>query len=229
MSTIFNNKKDIQIGYALLEIFKNREDIENYNKKFIYLLLFFISYLSGIYTGRTFMIVGTLLSTFLIARIVLTNKNFIHTFIICVVVVLSFIYIVLAFYPILEATIRYGFSDIIDPKISINEAGIDGRGFALGSFRTIMGFFKLPDSIFELLLGGTLIRVGPDSGFIKLIFSTGLIGLMLHLFFYIKLTLVFLAYDNKNEFKALCLIMTVLILGSSSSLVIFYFIELYNN
>tara|TARA_Y100000816_G_scaffold122065_1_gene85765 strand:- start:1337 stop:2683 length:1347 start_codon:yes stop_codon:yes gene_type:complete len=175
------------------------------NKKFIYLLLFFISYLSGIYTGRTFMIVGTLLSTFLIARIVLTNKNFIHTFIICVAVVLSFIYIVLAFYPILEATIRYGFSDIIDPKISINEAGIDGRGFALGSFRTIMGFFKLPDSIFELLLGGTLIRVGPDSGFIKLIFSTGLIGLMLHLFFYIKLTLVFLAYDNKNEFKSLIL------------------------
>ena len=151
------------------------------------------------------MIVGTLLSTFLIARIVLTNKNFIHTFIICVAVVLSFIYIVLAFYPILEATIRYGFSDIIDPKISINEAGIDGRGFALGSFRTIMGFFKLPDSIFELLLGGTLIRVGPDSGFIKLIFSTGLIGLMLHLFFYIKLTLVFLAYDNKNEFKSLIL------------------------
>ena len=39
MSLIFNNKKDIQIGYALLEIFKNREDIENYNKKFIYLLV----------------------------------------------------------------------------------------------------------------------------------------------------------------------------------------------
>ena len=34
------------------------------------------------------MIVGTLLSTFLIARIVLTNKNFIHTFIICVAVVI---------------------------------------------------------------------------------------------------------------------------------------------
>ena len=39
MSLIFNNKKDVQIGYALVEIFKNREDIENYNKKFIYLLV----------------------------------------------------------------------------------------------------------------------------------------------------------------------------------------------
>jgi hypothetical protein len=39
ISSIFNNKKDIQISYALLEIFKNREDIENYNKKFIYLLI----------------------------------------------------------------------------------------------------------------------------------------------------------------------------------------------
>ena len=85
----------------------------------------FISYLSGIYTGRTFMIVGTLLSIFITTQIVLKNKNFIHTSIICLAVVFSFIYIVLAFYPILEATIRYGFSDIIDPKISINEAGID--------------------------------------------------------------------------------------------------------
>ena len=44
-----------------------------------------------------------------------------------------------------------------------------------------------------------------DSGFIKLIFSTGLIGLFLHLFFYIKLTSIFLSYINKNEFKSLIL------------------------
>ena len=126
--------------------------------------------------------------------------------IICLAVVLSFIYIILAFYPILEATIRYGFSDIIDPKININEAGIDGRGFAVGSFREIMSFFKLPDSIFELLFGGSMIRSAhSDSGIIKLIFSTGLVGLFLHLFFYIKLILIFLSYINKNEFKSLIL------------------------
>ena len=175
-------------------------------KNFIYLLIIFISYLSGIYTGRTFMIVGTLLSLFITTQIVLKNKNFIHTSIICLAVVFSFIYIFLAFYPILEATIRYGFSDIIDPKISINEAGIDGRGFALGSFKEIMGFFKFPDSIFELLFGGSMIRSAhSDSGFIKLIFSTGLIGLFLHLFFYIKLASIFLSYINKNEFKSLIL------------------------
>lgn len=175
-------------------------------KNFIYLLIIFISYLSGIYTGRTFMIVGTLLSIFITTQIVLKNKNFIHTSIICLAVVLSFIYIILAFYPILEATIRYGFSDIIDPKININEAGIDGRGFAVGSFREIMSFFKLPDSIFELLFGGSMIRSAhSDSGIIKLIFSTGLVGLFLHLFFYIKLILIFLSYINKNEFKSLIL------------------------
>ena len=152
------------------------------------------------------MIVGTLLSIFVTTQIVLKNKNFIHTSIIFLAAVFSFIYIVLAFYPILEATIRYGFSDIIDPKISINEAGIDGRGFAVGSFREIMSFFKFPDSIFELLFGGSTIRSAhSDSGIIKLIFSTGLIGLFLHLFFYIKLTSIFLSYINKNEFKSLIL------------------------
>ena len=152
------------------------------------------------------MIVGTLLSIFVTTQIVLKNKNFIHTSIIFLAAVFSFIYIVLAFYPILEATIRYGFSDIIDPKISINEAGIDGRGFAVGSFREIMSFFKFPDSIFELLFGGSMIRSAhSDSGIIKLIFSTGLIGLFLHLFFYIRLTSIFLSYINKNEFKSLIL------------------------
>mgnify|MGYP003116278435 CR=1 FL=1 len=36
---LFKTKSDISIAYALIEIFKKRDDIENFNKKFIYLLI----------------------------------------------------------------------------------------------------------------------------------------------------------------------------------------------
>ena len=36
---IFKKKKDIDIAYAILELLKNRQDIENYNKKSLYILI----------------------------------------------------------------------------------------------------------------------------------------------------------------------------------------------
>jgi hypothetical protein len=36
---MFKKKKDISIAYALLNIMKNREDLENFNKKWIYILI----------------------------------------------------------------------------------------------------------------------------------------------------------------------------------------------
>ena len=36
---IFNKKRDIQIAYAILELFKKREEIENFNKKALYILI----------------------------------------------------------------------------------------------------------------------------------------------------------------------------------------------
>ena len=36
---IFNNKKDIDIAFAILELMKQREDIENFNKKALYILI----------------------------------------------------------------------------------------------------------------------------------------------------------------------------------------------
>ena len=39
ISSIFKKKKDLNIAYAILEILKKREDIENFNKKAIYILI----------------------------------------------------------------------------------------------------------------------------------------------------------------------------------------------
>ena len=36
---IFSRKKDIDIAYAILELFKKREEIENFNKKSLYILI----------------------------------------------------------------------------------------------------------------------------------------------------------------------------------------------
>ena len=39
ISNLFKNKKDIDIAYALIELMKGRNDIENFNKKALYILI----------------------------------------------------------------------------------------------------------------------------------------------------------------------------------------------
>ena len=39
ISNLFKNKKDIDIAYALIELMKGRQDIENFNKKALYILI----------------------------------------------------------------------------------------------------------------------------------------------------------------------------------------------
>ena len=36
---LFKKKKDIEIAYAIIELFKNRDGIENFNKKSLYILI----------------------------------------------------------------------------------------------------------------------------------------------------------------------------------------------
>jgi len=36
---IFNKKRDIDVAYAIIELFKNKEEIENFNKKALYILI----------------------------------------------------------------------------------------------------------------------------------------------------------------------------------------------
>tara|TARA_R100000315_G_scaffold61631_1_gene40589 strand:- start:2186 stop:2914 length:729 start_codon:yes stop_codon:yes gene_type:complete len=36
---IFNKKRDIQVAYAIVELFKKRQEIENFNKKALYILI----------------------------------------------------------------------------------------------------------------------------------------------------------------------------------------------
>jgi len=39
LSTIFKKDRDLKIGYAIVDLMKQREDIENFNKKAIYILI----------------------------------------------------------------------------------------------------------------------------------------------------------------------------------------------
>ena len=39
MSSIFKKDRDLKIGYAIIDLMKQREDIENFNKKAIYILI----------------------------------------------------------------------------------------------------------------------------------------------------------------------------------------------
>ena len=39
MSTIFKNSTDVDVAYAILELFKKRDGIENFNKKSLYILI----------------------------------------------------------------------------------------------------------------------------------------------------------------------------------------------
>ena len=39
MSTIFKKDRDLKIGYAIVDLMKQRDDIENFNKKAIYILI----------------------------------------------------------------------------------------------------------------------------------------------------------------------------------------------
>ena len=39
MNTIFKKDRDLRIGYAIIDLMKAREDIENFNKKAIYILI----------------------------------------------------------------------------------------------------------------------------------------------------------------------------------------------
>ena len=39
MSAIFKNSTDIDVAYAILELFKKRDGIENFNKKSLYILI----------------------------------------------------------------------------------------------------------------------------------------------------------------------------------------------
>ena len=39
MNTIFKKDRDLRIGYAIVDLMKQRDDIENFNKKAIYILI----------------------------------------------------------------------------------------------------------------------------------------------------------------------------------------------
>ena len=39
MSTIFKKDRDLRIGYAIVDLIKQREEIENFNKKALYILI----------------------------------------------------------------------------------------------------------------------------------------------------------------------------------------------
>ncbi len=171
---------------------------EKNNSKYILIILF--TFLCGIFTGRTFMIVGTILTFLVLMIIILRSKNFLHQLLLAISMVLIYSYVVINYYPIIKATFVYTFTGEIIPSVSITAAGIYGQGFYIGSFIEILSFFKLPDSYWSFLFGSELLRSGADAGVIKILFSTGIIGLLLHLFFYYRLAVFFYRHSIKYQF-----------------------------
>ena len=39
LNTIFKKERDLKIGYAIIDLMKQRDDIENFNKKALYILI----------------------------------------------------------------------------------------------------------------------------------------------------------------------------------------------
>mgnify|MGYP001379532698 CR=1 FL=1 len=182
---------------------------EKNNSRYILIILF--TFLCGIFTGRTFMIVGTILTFLVLMLIIIRSKNFLHQLFLAISIFLIYAYVIVSYYPIIKATFIYTFTGEIISSINITAAGIYGQGFYIGSFNEILSFFKLPDSYWSFLFGGELIREGVDSGIIKILLSTGIIGLLLHLFFYYRLALFYHHHSLKYQFSLIIIPLYLLI------------------
>ena len=78
MNTIFKKDRDLRIGYAIIDLMKQREDIENFNKKAIYIL---IREMTDVETAHITSVVNTLKKHYKkILNIYNKNGTIVHTF-----------------------------------------------------------------------------------------------------------------------------------------------------
>ena len=157
------------------------------------------------------MLIGTILTLIFLLIILIKSKNIFHKFFVGFIGILVFIYIITTFLPILVATIRYSISGEIMSSISITAAGIQGKGYYIGSLGVISNSFSIPNDLWSIVFGGELIRhAHSDSGILKVLFSMGIFGLLAHLFFYYKLIVIYLKNSVTLEFWGMLVpIMTI--------------------
>tara|TARA_B110000444_G_C18784115_1_gene568995 strand:+ start:78 stop:1013 length:936 start_codon:yes stop_codon:yes gene_type:complete len=150
---------------------------------FIFILIF---YISGFFTGRTFMMIGSLLMIYITIFFVFNGKNFFHKLYAISLIVLIFL---IGVFPLIIRIILPTIDYLITGDIpGTGDAGIDNTGYYYGSLRSIIDKLKLPSDLFSIIFGGEYLRdAHGDSGILKLLFSTGLIGLSLHYLFYFQL------------------------------------------
>ena len=153
---------------------------------FFYLIFIFIFYISGFFTGRTFMVIGSLLMVYIIIFLLLYGKNFFQKLFVFIITLLICLFLVFGLITtIILPTIDYLITGDIPHT---GGAGIDNTGYYYGSLKSIIDKFQMPTDLFSILLGGEYLRdAHGDSGILKLLFSTGLIGLLLHYLFYFEL------------------------------------------
>lgn len=155
----------------------------NYRQKFYRIIIFFFFVVLGVFTGRTFMIVGGAISVIFFILITLYGKRRQHklvlVFLFSGLSVLFFTY----FYPLLKASILFVLDLPFGHLVNITKVGV--KGYYVGSIAVWLDFFILPDNVTHLFFGGSGLRDAySDAGIIKIIYSIGLVGLLMTLSFY---------------------------------------------
>ena len=183
----------------------------NKENRLLYLFLIIFSFIAGLFTGRTFMVIGTLTALLAIFMIFFNSKSNFDRILIISASLFIFFFVIKENYQIVYASYIYFRTGEIISAINIRPSGIEGMGYYIGSLNVVMSFFKVPDTNFELFFGGQLIRSAySDAGIIKIIYSLGLIGLILHLIFYYRYLRISLI--NTTSLQKYLLIIPILLI-----------------
>jgi len=126
----------------------------NVKNKYYYLLCILIFYIAGIFTGRTFIVLGSFILFWILFKIFFYGNMAINKFYITIVVLLSAPFVIQYINLLIIPTVKFFLTGQVDETISITSAGIQGMGYYLGTFEVIIRQLQLPQDWTTFLLGG---------------------------------------------------------------------------
>ena len=169
----------------------------NVKNKYYYLLCILIFYIAGIFTGRTFIVLGSFILFWILFKIFFYGNMAINKFYITIVVLLSAPFVIQYINLLIIPTVKFFLTGQVDETISITSAGIQGMGYYLGTFEVIIRQLQLPQDWTTFLLGGQDLRdSAADAGIVKITYAIGIFGFLLHFFLYIKIYYIFKRFSN---------------------------------
>jgi len=157
---------------------------------YIYIIVVF--YIAGLATGRVFMVVGTLYFVLVLFKFLFKkNRKYLAKLIILLIGGVFVFYFMKYIQPILSVSLY-----LVDKEAVSNDIQISRGGYYIGTLSILQSYLMLPQEGMQLLFGsGELIKV--DIGYIKILHSVGLIGMLLMTFYYILFAI--LSYTKNRE------------------------------